>query len=283
MRNFPSSRASSGALACEMQDPFFIMMPAEPRASVLERQNDSFRDTVCGPDDPPPEDGRYHLYVSLGCPWSHRTLMTRATGTQRKGWGGHRGSGRTGPLSAGPCGGPGARRVPAPPPRMRGPPRRFRHRSSGVAAVRDVFLALDEMAVRLAQSTFLLGEQLVESDLRLLCMLIRSDSVYHGHFKCNLRQIIDYPPLLRFMTDVYQHPGVAATVHFEWAHRGTRGYQERARSHLRRSSRSAGLAMCSSKPASFARRRSSPLPYPVIATRKTFSIPGIARTRRATW
>jgi glutathionyl-hydroquinone reductase len=269
-----------------MQEPFFIMMPAEPRASVLERQNDSFRDTVCEPDDPPPEEGRCHLYVSLGCPWSHRTLMTRAL------------LGPNGRVGAGIADPEGPDLFPQDLAADQEALDEFLHHhlECGVhragfatdqavyeAAVRDVFLALDGMAVRLAQSTFLLGEQLVESDLRLFCMLIRFDQVYHGHFKCNLRQIIDYPPRLRFMTDFYQHPGVAATVHFEWAHRGTRGYQERARSHSRRSSRSAGLAMCSSKPASFARRRSSSLPYPVIATRKTFSIPGIARTRRATW
>ena len=44
------------------------------------RQASAFRDWVR--DDPsnrfPAESGRYHLYVSLACPWAHRTIIFRA-------------------------------------------------------------------------------------------------------------------------------------------------------------------------------------------------------------
>src|SRR5215204_980043 len=38
------------------------------------------------------------------------------------------------------------------------------------------------------------------------------DPVYHGHFKCNLRRIVDYPNLWGYLRDLYQQPGVAETV-----------------------------------------------------------------------
>ncbi len=50
------------------------------------RENSRFRDWVTkdgrlGPDSSqgdPPETDRYHLYVSLACPWAHRTLIMRS-------------------------------------------------------------------------------------------------------------------------------------------------------------------------------------------------------------
>src|SRR5581483_11490654 len=45
----------------------------------FERQEDEFRDWVRadGSTPYPPTAGRYHLYVSLACPWAHRTLIVR--------------------------------------------------------------------------------------------------------------------------------------------------------------------------------------------------------------
>src|ERR1700729_134094 len=44
------------------------------------RQDDAFRDwvTADGSSGFPAEAGRYHLYVSLACPWAHRTIIVRA-------------------------------------------------------------------------------------------------------------------------------------------------------------------------------------------------------------
>jgi len=44
---------------------------------------------------------------------------------------------------------------------------------------------------RLATRRFLFGGSIVEADWRLFCTLVRFDSVYHGHFKCNVRRIVD--------------------------------------------------------------------------------------------
>ncbi|NLJ12343.1 MAG: glutathione S-transferase family protein [Gammaproteobacteria bacterium] len=79
-------------------------------------------------------------------------------------------------------------------------------------AVFPLFEALDELEHRLANNRYLLGDQITEADWRLFTTLIRFDAVYHGHFKCNLKQIEDYPNLAGYMRELYQWPGVAQTV-----------------------------------------------------------------------
>ena len=75
-----------------------------------------------------------------------------------------------------------------------------------------LFAALDSIEERLGAQRYLTGEKLTESDWRLFTTLVRFDSVYHGHFKCNLRRIADYPNLWNYTRDLYQVPGVAETV-----------------------------------------------------------------------
>jgi putative glutathione S-transferase len=82
-------------------------------------------------------------------------------------------------------------------------------------AVRSLFAALDQLEQRLAARRYLFGSRIVESDWRLFCTLIRFDAVYHGHFKCNLRRIIDYPNLDGYLRDLYQQPGIRDTVNFD--------------------------------------------------------------------
>jgi len=80
---------------------------------------------------------------------------------------------------------------------------------------RKLFEALDRLEQRLSKSRYLFGDRIVEADWRLFCTLIRFDVVYHGHFKCNLRRIIDYPNLQGHLMDLYQQPGIAETVNFD--------------------------------------------------------------------
>jgi glutathionyl-hydroquinone reductase len=80
---------------------------------------------------------------------------------------------------------------------------------------KKVFEALDELEKRLSRSRYLLGNRIVEADWRLFCTLVRFDVVYHGHFKCNIRRIIDYPNLQGYLMDLYQQPGIAGTVNFD--------------------------------------------------------------------
>jgi glutathionyl-hydroquinone reductase len=80
---------------------------------------------------------------------------------------------------------------------------------------RKLFEALDRLEDRLSKSRYLFGNRIVEADWRLFCTLVRFDVVYSGHFKCNLRRIIDYPNLQGYLMDLYQQPGIAETVNFD--------------------------------------------------------------------
>ena len=82
-------------------------------------------------------------------------------------------------------------------------------------ACRRVFEAFDQLEERLSKNRYLFGNRIVEADWRLFCTLVRFDVVYHGHFKCNLRRIIDYPNLQGYLMDLYQLPGIADTVNFD--------------------------------------------------------------------
>jgi putative glutathione S-transferase len=78
----------------------------------------------------------------------------------------------------------------------------------------EVFAELDALETLLSEKRYLAGEYLTEADVRLFTTLIRFDAVYHGHFKCNLRRIADYPNLSNWVREMYQLPGVAETVDF---------------------------------------------------------------------
>ena len=82
-------------------------------------------------------------------------------------------------------------------------------------ACRKLFEALDQLEERLTKSRYLFGNRVVEADWRLFCTLIRFDVVYHGHFKCNLRRIIDYPNLQGYLLDLCQLPGITEAVNFD--------------------------------------------------------------------
>lgn len=258
----------------------------------FQRQEDAFRDRISADRSTPfpPTPGRYHLYVSLACPWAHRTLIVRhlrqleqAIGVtvvdpvrDERGWAFRDGPGHSqDPVNgfaflseAYKASAPGFRgrwTVPvlwdkstrrilnnseddicrmfndAFPPGGDGVPDLFppalaaaqsalsatiyEHINNGVyragfatrqrayeRAARDVFAHLDELDARLASRRYLLAAHPVETDWRLFCTLVRFDAVYHGHFKCNVRRIVDYPHLSGYLKDLYQIPGIAALV-----------------------------------------------------------------------
>ena len=257
------------------------------------RQPDAFEQWVKadGSTQYPAEPGRYHLYVSLACPWAHRTILVRklkglegAIGMtivdpirDERGW-------RFDPSRPDPLNGwaflneayfatePGFRdRVTVPVlwdtrerrivsnnddhimrmfetefdsvaanPALDLYPQGLRAEidalnghiyatfNNGVyqagfataqaayeRAARRVFQTLDELEARLAGQRYLFGSQPVESDWRFFVTLVRFDPVYYGHFKCNLRRIVDYPNLYGYLRDLYQIDGVAETVDFD--------------------------------------------------------------------
>jgi len=79
-------------------------------------------------------------------------------------------------------------------------------------AFESLFSALDQLEERLLKQRYLVGDTLTEADWRLFTTLLRFDPVYVGHFKCNLRPILDYPNLWNYTRELYQMPGVAETV-----------------------------------------------------------------------
>ena len=82
-------------------------------------------------------------------------------------------------------------------------------------AVVTLFDALDTLEARLVDQRYLLGNTITEADWRLFTTLVRFDAVYVGHFKCNIRRIVDYPNLWGYLRDLYQVPGIAETVSIE--------------------------------------------------------------------
>ena len=83
------------------------------------------------------------------------------------------------------------------------------------SAVAPVFDTLDWLDSHLSQNRYLMGDHLTEADWRLFTTLIRFDPVYHLHFKCNRRRIVDYPDLWAYTRALYQWPGVAQTVNID--------------------------------------------------------------------
>jgi putative glutathione S-transferase len=261
----------------------------------FERQEDAFRDWVR--DDAsaahPVEPGRYHLYVSLACPWASRTVIARKLKgleaiigmtvvdpiRDERGWAFRDGPGHSidpingfrflseayaatdsnfqgrvtvpvlwdmetkgivnnseddicrmfnGAFSR--LGDGATDLFPADLSREQDELSAFiyDHINNGVykagfatsqeayeKATRALFAALDEMEKRLAEGRFLFGARSVETDWRLFCTLVRFDAVYHGHFKCNVRRIVDYPNLDGYLRDLYQQPGIAETVNLD--------------------------------------------------------------------
>jgi len=257
------------------------------------RQEDAFRDRVSADSSTPypPTPGRYHLYVSLACPWASRTVIVRklqgledTTGMtvvdpirDERGWAFRDGPG----YSRDPVNGFAflSEAYAASDPKFDGRVtvpvlwdketrrivnnseddicRMFNDAFGGRARVdlfpadlepehamlsasiyekvnngvynagfasqqapyekacRALFEVLDELEFRLATQRYLFGARIVEADWRLFCTLVRFDAVYHGHFKCNVRRILDYPHLQGYLCDLYQQPGIAETVNFD--------------------------------------------------------------------
>ena len=93
---------------------------------------------------------------------------------------------------------------------------RIRHHPGSVRrGGQALFAALDQIDLRLSGSRYLVGEAITEADWRLFTTLLSFDPVYVGHFKCNIRRLVDYPNLWAYTRELYQVPGVAETVHMD--------------------------------------------------------------------
>ena len=81
--------------------------------------------------------------------------------------------------------------------------------------VGQLFDSLDRLEARLTDRRYLFGDATTLADWRLFTTLLRFDPVYHGHFKCNVRRIVDYPALWGYLRDLLEIPGVADTVNLD--------------------------------------------------------------------
>ena len=82
-------------------------------------------------------------------------------------------------------------------------------------AVHPLFETLDWLEKRLSSRRYLMGARVTEADWRLFPTLVRFDAAYYGHFKCNIRRIVDYPNLWGYLRELYQWGGVSGTVNFD--------------------------------------------------------------------
>lgn len=261
----------------------------EATGGRFERQDSRFRDWVRADGETPyaPEAGRYHLYVSLACPWAHRTLIFRALKGLKdaitvsvveplmleNGWELAPGAdpvnnarflhevytavepdmtGRVtvpvlwdrntativsnesadiirmfnaefAPLSSGPD---------FYPPDLREEIDAINARvydtvnngvyKAGFATTQQayedafdaLFNSLEWLDDLLSMRRYVAGDRITEADWRLFTTLVRFDPVYHGHFKCNAKRIVDFRHLGGYVRELYQVPGVAETVDF---------------------------------------------------------------------
>ena len=166
------------------------------------------RITADGSSGFPAEAGRYHLYVAYAYPWAHRTLIARAL------------LGLEDAISisvVNPFMGDDGWTFPEYTPINNGVYRAGFAVSQAAyeEAVTELFDALARWEEVLSTRRYLCGPELTEADVCLFTTLYRFDPVYHGHFKCNVKRIQDYPNLWGFMRDVYQIPGVAATCRLD--------------------------------------------------------------------
>lgn len=81
--------------------------------------------------------------------------------------------------------------------------------------LQNLFSGLDQLENRLASQNWLVGNSMTEADIRLFTTLVRFDPVYFGHFKCNLKRLVDYPNLWEYTKRIYNLSGIAETVDFD--------------------------------------------------------------------
>ena len=93
------------------------------------------------------------------------------------------------------------------------------------AAVTPLFDTMEWLEARLSNARYLMGDHLTEADWRLFPTLVRFDPVYHLHYKCNRKRLIDYPNLWAYTRELFQMPGISETVnmshivrHYHYSH-----------------------------------------------------------------
>ena len=79
-------------------------------------------------------------------------------------------------------------------------------------AIDDLTQAFDKMEAILQKQRYIAGDRFTLADVRLFVTLVRFDEVYTVYFKTNTRMVMHAPAVLNYCREIYQMPGVAATV-----------------------------------------------------------------------
>ena len=82
-------------------------------------------------------------------------------------------------------------------------------------AYEDVFSELDKLEARLEGGTYLFGDVLTDSDVRLYVTLVRFDAAYYSAFRCSRNRLTDFPHLWRYAKTLYRIPEFGATTDFD--------------------------------------------------------------------
>ena len=82
-------------------------------------------------------------------------------------------------------------------------------------AVTKLFSSLEMVDKILEDKEYLVGNQLTEADIRLIPTLLRFDSVYHVHFKCNLKKISEFKNISNYVKKLFNIPAINSTTDFD--------------------------------------------------------------------
>ena len=82
-------------------------------------------------------------------------------------------------------------------------------------AVQKLFSSLDMIEEKLENQDYLMGSVLTEADIRFVPTLLRFDSVYYLHFKCNLKKITEYKNISLYLKKLFANDAISSTTNFE--------------------------------------------------------------------
>ena len=80
-------------------------------------------------------------------------------------------------------------------------------------SVKLLFKTLDQVEQQLTKNEFLLGSEPCEADWRLIPTLIRFDTIYYYHFKCNRRKLSSYLKITEYLKKLLNIQKIKGTIH----------------------------------------------------------------------
>lgn len=82
-------------------------------------------------------------------------------------------------------------------------------------AVSNLFSELNHIEAILSKQPYLVGDKVTEADWRLLTTLLRFESVYYFHFKCNLKPLSTFKNIVNYANQLLSIDGLAETLRLD--------------------------------------------------------------------